>query len=196
MTLHDILSRVDVNLSKADYMQILIGYCSSQGQTRKIARYALSYLAKNGHCVELLELKSDDELDFTPYDKVILAASIHIGHYQKSMTNFVIAHANKLQRIPTMFLSVSLAAAGHVAEDWRTLDKIAEEFVDATQWQPNRVGHIAGAYLPSKYDLFTKFIMRRIVAKQDPRRNLDEDHEYTDWDSLETLLGEWLSSNT
>ena len=50
---------------------------------------------------------------------------------------------------------------------------------------------VAGAYQPSKYDFFTRFIMRRIVAAKDKKIDLDKDFEYTDWDELDRAIHEW-----
>ena len=92
-----------------------------------------------------------------------------------------------------MFVSVSLAAAGHDAEDWKGLDRILEEFEDATGWSPDRVEQVAGAYRPSQYDVFRRFIMRRIILAKDPEADPDTDTEYTDWKAFDSLLDDWLS---
>jgi len=96
--------------------------------------------------------------------------------------------------LPSLFLSVSLAAAGHDSEDWRGLHRILEDFEEATRWTPRRVEQIAGAYLPSKYDVVRRFIMRRIVAARKLEADLDADKEYTDWHALNALIGDWLTS--
>ncbi|WP_245848196.1 hypothetical protein [Octadecabacter ascidiaceicola] len=98
-----------------------------------------------------------------------------------------------LYTAPVLFLSVSLGAGGHDAEDWRALDGIAVDLQDATGWTPSTVEHVAGAYLPSKYDLLTRVIMRRIIAAKDPEADLGKDKEYTDWDALGSKLDTWLA---
>jgi menaquinone-dependent protoporphyrinogen oxidase len=72
------------------------------------------------------------------------------------------------------------------------LAKIEQDLAQATGWTPSQVAHIAGAYTPSKYDMLTRFIMRRIVAKKDPDADLDVDHEYTDWADLGRVVDSWL----
>ena len=98
-----------------------------------------------------------------------------------------------MDALPTLLISVSLAAAGHDAEDWRTLDAILADFQDATSWIPGQVAQVAGAYKPSDYDVFRRFIMRRIIAQKDPEADLDWDKEYTDWDSLNDVIDTWLA---
>jgi len=175
-------------------MKLLIGYATTEGQTRKICRHIAEHLIDGGHSVELLPLAEADDLAVGRFDRVILAASVHAGHYQRPLSDFVTSHAKSLDMVPTLFLSVSLAAAGHDAEDWKALDSILSELTEATGWVPDRVDHVAGSYMPSKYDLVRRFIMRRIIAAKDPEQDLDADHEYTDWAALNRAVTDWLES--
>lgn len=174
-------------------MNILIGYATTEGQTRKICRHVAEHLIDAGHSVELLPLSEADDFGLGRFDKVILAASVHAGHYQRALSEFLISHATSLDMLPTLFLSVSLAAAGHDPEEWTALDRIVEDMEGATGWTPGRVEHVAGAYTPSRYDLFRRFIMRRIIAAEDPERDLDADHEYTDWGRLDRAVDGWIA---
>ena len=175
-------------------MKVLVAYATSEGQTRRIARQVTDRISDARHAVELLELSDASDIDLKRCDGVILAASLHMGHYQRTLSDFVAKHAKDLAEKPTLFLSVSLAAAGHEAEDWRGLDRILEDFIEATGWVPDRVEQVAGAYLPSKYDIFRRFMMRRIIASRDLGVNLDADQEYTDWSALKLVVDEWLAT--
>ncbi|MYM54605.1 flavodoxin domain-containing protein [Thalassovita mangrovi] len=175
-------------------MKVLVSYATTEGQTRRIARHVADRIADMGHMVELARIDDADDIDLSRFDRTILAASIHVGHYQRGISEFAAKYAAKLGEKPSLFLSVSLAAAGHDAEDWRGLDKILADFQDATGWTPGRVEQIAGAYLPSQYDVFTRFAMRRILGKKDPEADLDQDKDYTDWPGLDALVGEWLGA--
>ncbi|WP_375688300.1 flavodoxin domain-containing protein [Pseudooceanicola sp. LIPI14-2-Ac024] len=173
-------------------MRILIIYASREGQARKIARRAAERIADAGHAVELMPVAEAERGDVARCDRVILAASIHVGHYDPAVATFVAEAAEALRRVPTLFLSVSLAAAGHTAEDWRGLDKVIDDFCAATHWTPDRVEQLAGAYRPSRYDVVRRFVMRRIIAAKDPGADLDADREYTDWPALDALIDSWL----
>ena len=173
-------------------MKILVTYASSDGHTRKIGRQVADGIASAGHAVELLDLADATDIDIGRFDGAILAASVHMGHYQQSLTDFVAHHSKPLKQVSTLFLSVSLSAAGHDAEDWKGLDRIIKDFVDATGWTPGRVEQIAGAYLPSQYDVFRRFIMRKIIANKDASADLSSDHDYTDWGALDRIIDDWL----
>ena len=174
-------------------MPILVAYATSEGQTRRIARRVADHIADHGQTVELLGLGDADDIDLQRFDGVILAASVHGGRYQTTLTDFAAEHAAKLANIPSLFLSVSLSAAGHDAEDWTGLDRVRQDFEHATGWSPAQVEQIAGAYRPSQYDVFRRFIMRRIIAIKDPEADLGADKEYTDWRALEQLIDRWLT---
>lgn len=175
-------------------MKILIGYATREGQSKKIARFVSDTAIDLGHSVELLPLSAGDTLDPVRFNRAILVAPIHVGHFPKALVSFVAANKQGLDRTETLFLSVSLAAAGHDAEDWHGLDKIIKTFTEATGWQPNKVAHIAGAYKPTAYDIVTRFMMRRIVSKKDPDAKPGEDKEYTDWTALATLVADWTGA--
>jgi menaquinone-dependent protoporphyrinogen oxidase len=175
-------------------MKLLVGYASTQGQTRKIARHVADLLADRGHAVELLALEDAGDLEMGRCDRAILAASVHVGHYQAALAAFAEARRDWLNAHPVLFLSVSLAAAGHDAEDWRALDRIAGDMAQATGWTPAQVVQVAGAYAPSRYDVFTRFTMRRIIAAKDAEADLSQDKEYTDWAALEATVLAWLAA--
>lgn len=175
-------------------MRVLVAYASTEGQTRKIARQVADRIADRGEGVELASLADVEDMDLVRFDRVILAASIHMGHYQQMLGDFVDAQLGPLLQKPTLFLSVSLAAAGHEAEDWTGLDRVLKEFQEATGWTPGRVAQIAGAYCPSRYDIVRRFIMRRIIVAKDPDADLAADKEYTDWPALNATVDQWLAS--
>ncbi len=175
-------------------MKLMIGYATKEGQTRKISRHIADLAADAGHAVELLALEDADAIDPNRFDAVLLAAPIHAGSYPKAVSKFVSNKAALLRGDKARFLSVSLAASGHDAEDWRGLDEIVDDFCAATGWAPSDVKHIAGAYTPSKYDILTGFIMRRIISAKDPEADPKDDKEYTDWDDLDAWIKGWMNA--
>lgn len=175
-------------------MKLLIGYASRQGQTRKIARHVSDAAIGTGHSVELLPLKDADDLDLNRFDRVLLAAPLHMGHYPKALAEFVSDNCGALNAMTTGFLSVSLSAAGHETDDWKSLSRALDDLQLATGWGPTDTQQIAGAYMPSKYDILTRFIMLRILTKRSPNTNLDEDKEFTDWTALDNWTAKWLAA--
>lgn len=175
-------------------MKYLIAYASTNGQTRRIARHMADRIFDAGHSVEVLGLSGDDDVDLSRFDGAILAGSVHAGHYQNSLAAFVTDHQGGLNGCDTLFVSVSLAAAGHDAEEWKDLARIASDFLEAVGWKPGKVVQVAGAYRPEQYDIFTRFIMRRIVASKRPEADLDSEIVYTDWAALDAVVDDFTSA--
>lgn len=174
-------------------MKVLIVYATTEGQTRKIASFAFRHLVAQGHSVALLAAADGQDCDASDYDAVIVAASVHAGRYQREMRDFATSERDLLKSVRTLFLSVSLAAAGEDDSDWKELDQIVKRMVEETGWTPDRVEHVAGAFRFSEYDFFKYWAMRWIESKKDASAEAGTDREYTDWEALAALLDNWLS---
>jgi menaquinone-dependent protoporphyrinogen oxidase len=173
-------------------MKIAIVYATTEGQTRKIVRFAADHLAGRGVTVELLRAADAQDLDLARFDAAIVAASVHLNAYQAEIREFARAHAAGLSALPTLFLSVSLAAAGDDADDWQGLARIVAGFARETGWTPARVEHVAGAFRFGEYDFFRAWAMRWIAAQKGQTVDRHGDTEYTDWAALERALDDWL----
>ncbi len=175
-------------------MKILIVYATTEGQTERIAQFMLDCLTGLGHSVALMPAASARAVAISSYDGVIVAGSVHAGRYQKALRKWVRATAKELSVHPTLFVSVSLCAAGDDVEDWRGLEDCVARFVEATGWTPTRVEHVAGAFRFSEYDFFRTWAMRWIAAQKGQEIAPGEDREYTDWEALRALVGEWTET--
>jgi menaquinone-dependent protoporphyrinogen oxidase len=174
-------------------MKILILYATTEGQTRKVARRVFDHLGAAGHAAELIAAGDADDLTPATFDAVILAASVHAGRYQKPLVDWATAQAQSLARAPTLFLSVSLSAAGDDADDWEGLRNCVRAFESETGWTPERVEHVAGAFKFREYDFFRYWAMRWIAASKDETVHPGHDREYTDWARLTRALDDWLA---
>ncbi len=177
-------------------MKILIAYGTTDGQTRKIARFCADRLTDSGHAVELLNVSDGGDIDIERFDAAILAGSIHLGEYQKSLEAFVTTNLPKLTQCDTLFLSVSLSAAGDDADDWAGLKKYVDDFSRTTGWAPSRVEQIAGAFRFTTYDFFRHWAMRWIAMSKKETIDPHSDKEYTDWVRLAAILDDWCNGLT
>lgn len=174
-------------------MYLLIAYATTDGQTRKIARFAADRLAGQGNAVELLNVEDAEGLDLSRFDAAILAGSLHAGGYQKPLSRYAKAASAELAGMPTMFLAVSLSAAGTDPEDWAGLRDCLAAFQEDTGWSPGRVEHVAGAFRFSEYDFFRAWAMRRIADAKGEKIEPGRDREYTDWPALGAALDGWTA---
>jgi menaquinone-dependent protoporphyrinogen oxidase len=174
-------------------MYLLIAYATTDGQTRKIARFAADRLISLGSSVELLNVEDAAGLDLARFDAAIVAGSVHVSGYQKALDHFVIGAKAGLAAMPTLFLSVSLSAAGQDEADWAGLKECLNHFQADSGWTPGRVEHVAGAFRFSEYDFFRAWAMRRIADQKGQKVEPGKDTEYTDWPALEALLDGWVA---
>lgn len=174
-------------------MNILIAYESTEGQTRKIARYIADYLIGQGHSVELARAADAKDAELARFDAVLLAGSVHAGNYQKPLIKLAKRKASALTQVRAAFLSVSLAAAGTDADDWAGLTECVNRFAKKTGWTPPTVMHVAGAFRFSEYDFFKSWAMRWIASEKDQDVDPRKDKEYTDWAALKKTLDDWLT---
>ena len=162
-------------------MNIVIIYGSTEGQTRKIAEWAVGRLNDMGHEARALDSRRRmADLDLGAHDAVILAGSVHERLHQETLSNFVIAHREQLREKPTMLISVSLSVA---FEDGRPeAQRYVDEFIRYTGFSPNRVSLTAGALRFAEYDHFMNQIVEHVVLAE--REQIREDREFTDWAAL------------
>jgi menaquinone-dependent protoporphyrinogen oxidase len=166
---------------------VLILYGTTDGHTRAIAQAIAEPLIQGGVDTSVIEAGTvEPPLD--DYDGIIVAASLHAGRYQRAVEKWVRSHAASFGTRPTAFISVCLAVLQpsdpKVQAD---LAAIVERFETRTGWHPASVTHVAGALLYTRYNIFKRWIMKRIVAKAGGATDVSRDYDYTDWDAVRKL---------
>ena len=175
-------------------MKVLVVFASTEGQTARVAQFTVTWMTKADHSAVLVPAEAAEDVQIDAFDGVIVAGSVHAGQYQKSLVSWARDKAGDLSTKPTLFLSVSLSAAGDDPEDWVGLNACVERFCEKAGWRPGQVEHVAGAFKFSEYDFFRYWAMRWIAAQKDEVANPGEDREYTDWEALEKCLREWTQA--
>ncbi|MBY6004423.1 protoporphyrinogen oxidase [Salipiger bermudensis] len=175
-------------------MRILIAYATTEGQTRRICRFASDRLVAAGHSVELLNVGDAEGLEPARFDAAVLAGSVHIGLLQSELIAFAQDHAAALARMPVLYLQVSLAAAGQDAEEWQELREIADKTVAEFGWRPGRIEQVAGAFRFGEYDFFKSWAMRWIASQHGQKVDPKADREYTDWGRLAEVVDGWAAT--
>ncbi|WP_422374241.1 flavodoxin domain-containing protein [Roseibium sp.] len=164
-------------------MNVLIAYATTEGQTQKIAKFIEGILEEGGHQVQLHNVSDPSgRLTVSDYDKVIVAGSVHSGKHQSDLQLFVFANRERLNDMPGLLVSVSLAAAfPDTAEEARGY---VGALLEVAQWQPTLTVLVAGAVKPGIYDWF----QQSALLEGDLAAHLDEDlsgtKEFTDWEGL------------
>lgn len=172
-------------------MKFAVIYASTEGQTRKIARFVCDELFELGHTVEICPAADADDIDPLRFDGIVLGASLHAEHFQRVISDFISTHKAGLEARETLFLAVSLCAADKTDVDWTPLKKCFDEFIADTGWIPGQVEHVAGAFKFNEFNFFTNWGMRWMERRSDVDYEPGKLHEYTNWKELREDIRNW-----
>jgi menaquinone-dependent protoporphyrinogen oxidase len=163
-------------------------YATTEGQTRRIAEAIASTLREQGFDSEAVELaRRAPEPEWAALAGAVVGASIHAGRHQRTATTFVREHAGHLQALPAAFFSVSLSAGSKNPAEVEAARGIAARFVAAAEWRPARTACFAGALAYTKYGFITRWMMRRIAARESAPTDTSRDYELTDWAAVRSF---------
>jgi menaquinone-dependent protoporphyrinogen oxidase len=170
--------------------KIMIGYGTTEGQTARIAEYIADVIRGQSHEARVVDLKQPRGLSPDDYDALIVGGSIHMGKHEEHVVNYVKTNRATLERLPSAFFSVSLAAHG----DMDNARAYVENFVQESGWRPAQVGYFGGALLYRQYGFMKRLMMKRIVRDKPGNLSLDtsRDHEYTEWDGVRQFAEAFL----
>jgi menaquinone-dependent protoporphyrinogen oxidase len=166
-----------------------------EGHTAKIAKWLSARARSSGHDVELLDTANPSQnLSLVKPDRIVVIGSVHHQLHPESLEVFLTAKRSLTEKLPTLFLSVSLAAAfPEGAEDAK---RYIEAFLTANDWKPTQTHAVAGALQYDEYDYFKEQIVQHIVLKNRKYEGPKGKHEFTDWVELGNILDRFLLEET
>ena len=180
----------------------LVLYATREGHTAKIAQHLLEAMWKRGLPANLENAEQlPAKFSLGDYQGAILAASVHAHHHEGEMTRFVKKYREDLEKMPTVFLSVSLSEAGAEDEEAtpekRALaaadaQRMIDAFLAETKWHPSRIKAVAGALLYTKYNFLLRLVMKRIAKQAGGDTDTSRDYDYTDYAALDHLVDELI----
>jgi menaquinone-dependent protoporphyrinogen oxidase len=162
--------------------RVLIPYGTTEGQTAKIAEVLTDVIRDLGHEAEAVDIKNLPDTMPDGYNAVIIGASIHMGKHDKHVVEFVHRNHDALDRLPSAFFSVSLAAHG----DTQEAEGYVDQFEKETGWRPDEIALFGGALLYTHYGFIKRRMMKKIAADKPGHLGLDtsRDYVYTEWDAV------------
>jgi menaquinone-dependent protoporphyrinogen oxidase len=169
--------------------KILIAYGTTEGQTARIADHLSALIRSRGLQADALNLKLSQGVSIDGYDAVLVGGSIHMGKHQEDVVEFVRKNRANLERLPSAFFSVSLAANG----DLPNAEAYVENFAQETAWRPSKVGLFSGALLYRQYGFLKRYMMKKIVRdKPGMSTDTSRDYVYTDWDQVRRFAEDFV----
>jgi menaquinone-dependent protoporphyrinogen oxidase len=176
-------------------MRALILYATGEGQTATIAQRIVKRLAAQhvpADCHNVAD-ESEAPVALESYDAVVAGSSIHYGHFDAVLGDYLAAHRDTLRQLPTGFFSVSMAVASDNADEVQHVQSIADEYLHDTGWHPDLVGHFAGAIKYTKYRWWTRRIMRSIARKEGGPTDVRFDYEFTRWNEVDAFADRFVA---
>lgn len=174
--------------------RVLIAYASTHGHTERIAHRLRDVLLASGLDAELMRLTSGSSPGPSEADAVLVGASVHGGHHEPEVADWLRAHRTTLSRMPTALFSVSLAAADHEAEGQATAQEYVAELLEDTGVFPRETRCFAGALQYREYGPMMRLVMRLIAHRHDLPTDAHRDVDFTDWDAVEAFGREFAAS--
>lgn len=171
---------------------ILVSYGTGEGQTAKIANRLGTALADRGHRVMTVDIEREGLEDpISDFDAVLVGTSIHAGSPNKRVVGFVQESLVDLAHLPTGFFLVCLSAALADEESQAQAAGYLDEFLEETDWHPDRLGLFGGALRYSEYGFIKRAIIKQIAKKTTGDTDPSRDYDYTDWAEVDRFAEEF-----
>ena len=175
-------------------MRIMICYGTTEGQSRKVAEFAAGIVRRRGHEPALFDAGSVSELESPARSQAaILAGSVHMGRYQTPLVHHIRRWHDALNAIPSVFISVSMAAAGSDPHERSEMDETVQRMLRETGWDPDATLHVAGALRFTRYGFFKRWAMKLVARQKGRSVDTHSDYEYTDWQAVTEFVEAFLA---
>ena len=174
-------------------MRFLIVFGTTEGQTRKIARFMEEKIQSHGHQVEIADA-TDEPPSASQFDSIIIGSSIHVHKFNPAIRKYIFDNLESLNSRPSTFFSVSMAIASDIKEEHEDIYNLTNSFLDECNWRPHKIHHLAGALRYTKYNYFKKLVMRMISKRHEGATDTSKDHEYTNWKDVEDFILEFMNT--
>ncbi len=172
--------------ARAPRSRFLILYSTVDGHTVRICERLKEVLERDAHQVTLADLERSHATDLTPFDKVVIGASIRYGKHRRQVIDFINANAARLQQMPGAFFSVNVVAR-KPGKDSPETNPYVKKFVRQIAWRPSLLGVFAGKIDYPRYGFWDRAIIRFIMAITHGPTDPDAVVEFTDWHAVEAF---------
>jgi menaquinone-dependent protoporphyrinogen oxidase len=179
-------------------MRTAVFYATREGQSERVAERVANDLRSRDIDADVIDVKHvHGEFDWWDYDAAFVVASVHAGHHEKEMIEFVRNSKSDLERLHAPFLSLTLSQAGAELEtnteaqrDASHADalRMVADFANETGWRFEHSLTVAGALMYSKYNFLVKWIMKRIAHKAGFEGPTSRDYEFTNWPAVDEFV--------
>ena len=163
---------------------ILIAYSTTDGHTKKICERIGRVIEGQAHKVPLASINDESDIEFDPFDTIVIGASIRYGKHRPQVYEFIRKNQLVLDSKPNAFFSVNIVARKPEKNEPET-NPYVEKFLRQTFWKPKKLAVFAGKIDYPKYTFRDRQVIRLIMwmtkGPTDPQAVV----EFTDWNKVE-----------
>jgi menaquinone-dependent protoporphyrinogen oxidase len=182
-------------------MRTAVFYATREGQSELVAQRVASDVRSRTIEADVINVKDiRGHVDWDAYDAAFVIASVHAGHHEKEMIEFVQRSKGELERLNAAFLSLTLSQAGAELESNTLAQREAAHadalrmvatFATETGWRFEHSLTVAGALRYSKYNFLVRWVMKRIARKAGFDGTTSRDYEFTNWPAVDRFVTEY-----
>lgn len=177
----------------ANTVSVLLAYSSREGQTRKIMKRIAERLQEHGLKSELLDVQQvRGVMDIMKYQCVVVAGSIHYGHYSSHFRRFLKRHIQQLKQCHSVFFSVNLTAR-RAERNTALSSPYVRRVLKTLDWQPSISDVFAGALRYRSYPWYDSMMIRLIMAMMKGPTDTSKDYDFTPWERVDALADRMVS---
>jgi menaquinone-dependent protoporphyrinogen oxidase len=181
-------------------------YATREGQAERVAHRVAFDLRIRHVEADVIDVKDvQGFIDWHEYELAFVIASVHTGHHEKEMVEFVRQAKDHLTTLHAPFLSLTLSQAGAELPGNSLVQRqtahgdalqMISDFMHDTGWTPSRTLPVAGALRYGQYNFLVKFIMKRIAHKAGFDGPATRDYEFTNWPAIDRFVTETAETRT
>lgn len=176
-------------------MRTLLIYASVEGQTQSIAQRIAQRMQSQHSPVDCYALGTEPGINVAldPYDAVIAGSSVHYGHLDAHLAEYLGDYRQLINEIPSAFFSVSLAVASDDLSEQSQIQHIVDRYVAEIRWTPLLSANFAGALKYSRYSWWKRWMMKSIARKEGGPTDDHHDYEFTRWEDVDQFADRFIS---
>ena len=165
---------------------ILIIFSSTDGHTETICHRLKRVIEQESHQVTVVAVEKVRQLDWRPFDKIVIGASIRYGKHSRPVLEFIKINAKLLGAKSSALFSVNIVARKPQKNRPETnpyLRKLLTQIV----WRPKELAVFAGKLDYPKYSFLDRQMIRLIMLITKGPTDPTTVVEFTDWQQVDAF---------
>ena len=165
---------------------ILIIFSSTDGHTETICHRLKQVIEQESHQVTVVAVEKVRQLDWRPFDKIVIGASIRYGKHSRPVLEFINTNATLLGAKPGALFSVNIVARKPQKNRPET-NPYLRKLLTQIAWRPKELAVFAGKLDYKLYKGWERLAIRFIMKITGGPTQPDTCIDFTPWDQVEGL---------